>query len=83
MKLSKKAIAQMIEDNTDVITWVRDTWIDYEAGIHQDQILVINKDENQTTYQLLTPRELDEVEQGIYTIEQVQEHIDEINERKW
>ena len=78
MTLSLRAIAVMIEDNTNATTVVKETWIDYGAGIKQDQIVVKEKDDKYS-YQLLTPRELGEVEIGIYTIEQVQDHIDVIN----
>ena len=77
MKLSLEAIATLIEANTEAKAEVADTWIDYGAGIHQNQIII--DDGSGLTYQLLTPRELDEVELETYTLEQVQDHIDVIN----
>lgn len=77
MKLTLKAIAVLIEENTNAKAEVADTWIDYGAGIHQDQILITEEDGSH--YQLLTPRELDEVELETYTLEEVQDHIDVLN----
>lgn len=78
MKLSLEAIATLIEANTTAKAYVEETWIDYGAGIKQKQVLV--KEENsEDYYQLLTPRELDEVELEMYTFEELQDHIDVIN----
>lgn len=77
MKLSLEAIATLIEANTTVKATIKETWIDYGAGIKQNQIII--DDGSGLTYQLLTPRELDEVELELYTLEQVQDHIDVIN----
>ena len=78
MKLSLNAIAQIIEDNTNVCVNVKETWIDYGAKIKGQQIVINGVDGERV--QILTPRELKEIELGLYTIEQVQSHIDKINE---
>lgn len=78
MTLSLQAIASLIEANTEATAEVKETWIDYGAGIKQDQIIV-HENGNEYGYQLLTPRELDEVEFGTYTLDEVQDHIDVIN----
>ena len=78
MKLNLDAIATLIEANTNAKACVEETWIDYGAGIKQRQVLV--KKENRDEYvQLLTPKELEEVELEMYTFEELQGHIDVIN----
>lgn len=78
MKLSLQSIATLIEANTDVKARVEETWIDYGAGIKQDQVLV-KKGEDRDWVQLLSPRELEEVELEMYTFDELQEHIDILN----
>lgn len=77
MKLSLEAIATLIEANTTVKATVEETWIDYGVGIKQNQIIIENG--SGSRYQLLSPKELEEVELEEYTLDEVQDHIDVIN----
>jgi hypothetical protein len=80
MKVSLRALAELITCNTKQEASVQGCWQDYGAGIWHDTIIV---DSAMGGYQALSPRDVREIKDGIFTIEDAQRIIDEINKRGW
>lgn len=79
MKLSMKAIAQIMNDNTneDVHVSVGGVWEDYGAQMWWTTILV--KSDNGRSFQALSPRQHKEIEDGVFTLVEVEELIESAN----
>ena len=80
MKYSMRTIVDMMNDNVDIniICSVRETYMDYGAGIKWRTIVVENII-NKESYQALTPSQHDDIKLGRFTLEQVEELIETAN----
>jgi len=78
-KLTMETIAKVISEMTGEKTRVERIYLDFGANIIGNNIIVGDED---TSYQLLNFREIEEIDKGIYTLEDVQRNIDRVNELK-
>ena len=84
--LTLETIALIVTELTDIKCSVRITWIDFGAGIKQEQIIVENakyKTDRSWDYQLLNPRELQEIQNGVFTLNDVSEIVNAMTKRGW
>lgn len=82
MKVNLKALKELVEMNTPVKPMIKDIWIDYGAG-WKDWTLVAPEKEGDMGYQMLNPREVNDINNGTFTIEDAKNLIDKINRRGW
>ena len=82
MKVNLKALKELIEMNTPVKPMIKNIWIDYGAG-WKDWTLVAPETEDDMSYQMLNPREVNAINNGTFTIEDAKNLIDKINRRGW
>jgi len=77
----------ILKDMTGLECYVKEIWLDFGAGIKGENIIVKDTRHQPSAsnwdYQLLCPRDLDEVSVGIFTFDDVQRIIDKMNERGW
>ena len=82
MKVTLKALKELIEANTSIKPTIEYIWIDYGAG-WKDWTLVAPEKEDDMGYQMLNPREVNAINKGTFTIEDAKNLIDKINNRGW
>ena len=82
MKVTLKALKELIEANTSIKPMIKNIWIDYGAG-WKDWTLVAPETEDDMSYQMLNPREVNAINTGTFTIEDAKNLIDKINNRGW
>ena len=80
MKYSIRTIVDMMNDNVDIniICSVKETYMDYGAGIKWRTIVVKNII-NGERYQALTPKQYEDIKLGLFTLEQIEELINDAN----
>lgn len=82
MKVTLKALKELIEANTSIKPTIEYIWIDYGAG-WKDWTLVSSEQEYHMKYQMLNPREVNDINKGTFTIEDAKNLINKINRRGW
>ena len=79
LKLSLETVAQIINDNTNIKCHVGQCYRDY--GVNLMHTTIISTEPKR--YQMLNNREVDDIQSGIFTIEEVEELVNDINKRGW
>lgn len=88
LRLSMKAIVEIIQTNItgNVLCKIEDIWLDVGANIHGETIVVTDMDREVgdvlRSYQILSPRQLSNIKAGIFTLEDVERLVDDIDRRK-
>ena len=82
MKVNLKALKELIEMNTPVKPMIKNILIDYGAG-WKDWTLVAPETEDDMSYQMLNPREVNDINTGTFTKKNEKNLIDKINNRGW
>lgn len=82
MIISLEALKELISTNTNVHPIIQRVWIDYGANWNAET-LVAPETDTHGSYQMLSPRDVEKITKGLFTIEDAQETIDEIKQRGW
>ena len=82
MKITLEVLKELVAANTSIKPTIKLIWIDYGAG-WQDRTLVAPETNDHMSYQMLSPRDINKIKNGTFTIDDAQELIDKINKRGW
>ena len=81
MKYSIDTIVNMMNDNVanNIKCYTAETYEDYGAGLKWRTIIVEDVSREDRRYQALTPRQHKDIELGLFTLEQIEELINDAN----
>jgi hypothetical protein len=83
MFITMQGLCELIKANTKHNAFIRPTYIDYGANWIEDTIIVENKTSTFSTYQLLSPRQLEAFKLGTFTLTEAEHIVSEIKYRGW
>lgn len=83
LKITLEVLKELVIANTNVKPEIKKVYIDYGSRWMEYTLVASSPTDSNISYQMLSPRDIMDLNKGIFTVEDAQNFIDEINKRGW